>query len=364
MRQRMKYKIATAVLLCILMTGMLLPSTAFAAGDIDTEKAISLTILYQDASVPLAGAQFAAYRVAAVDRYGELTLTETFEKYKVDYRLDFDIRGRKDEDWRTLASTLAAYVERDAAAGKIKPASSGRTDADGRLTLRPENSEGKPLQGLYLILGERHEQNGKYYDASPFLVLLPSLNRNTNTWEYTVNAEPKHSSEDGWSYPQATSRKVIKVWKDSDAKLQRPQRITVQLLRDGEVYSTAELNAQNNWQYSWDGLEAYRRWTIVEAVPKDYTVSVTQEGITFVVTNTYREESEDPNDPPSDPGTPTDPDSPPDTEKPTNPDSPDTEKLPQTGQLWWPVPVLTAAGLLLIVIGLLRARGSDNETEE
>lgn len=361
MRQKMKDKIVTAVLLCILTAGMLLPSTAFAAGDIDIAKPVSLTISYQDASVPLAGARFAAYQVAAVDRYGELTLTDAFEKYKVDYRLDFDIRGRNDDAWRTLAATLAAYVERDAAAGKIKPASSGRTDANGNLTLRLENAEGKPLQGLYLVLGERHTQGGMYYDAAPFLVLLPSLNRDANTWEYTVKAEPKHTSDGGQSYPQTTSRKVIKVWKDSDAKLQRPQQITVQLLRDGEVYSTAELNAQNNWQYSWDGLEAYRRWTIVETVPKDYTVSVTQEGITFVVTNTYQEEPEDPNDPPSDPNTPKDPKGP---DQPTNPDSPDTTKLPQTGQLWWPVPVLTAAGLLLIVIGLLRARGRDNETEE
>ena len=34
------------------------------------------------------------------------------------------------------------------------------------------------------------------------------------------------------------------------------------------------------------------------------------------------------------------------------------EKLPQTGQLWWPVPVLSAAGLLFVIVGLLRRRGS------
>ena len=26
-------------------------------------------------------------------------------------------------------------------------------------------------------------------------------------------------------------------------------------------------------------------------------------------------------------------------------------KLPQTGQLWWPVPVLAGAGLVLVVVG-------------
>ena len=67
---------------------------------------------------------------------------------------------------------------------------------------------------------------------------------------------------------------------------------------------------------------------------------MTQEGTTFVVTNTYDE------------GTPENP------EQPENPDQPGNPTLPQTGQLWWPVPVLVAGGLLLIVIGLLRRRGN------
>ena len=36
-------------------------------------------------------------------------------------------------------------------------------------------------------------------------------------------------------------------------------------------------------------------------------------------------------------------------------------KLPQTGQLWWPVPVLACAGLGCIVVGLLRRREARDE---
>ncbi len=36
-------------------------------------------------------------------------------------------------------------------------------------------------------------------------------------------------------------------------------------------------------------------------------------------------------------------------------------KLPQTGQLWWPVPMLVFAGLLCIVVGLIRRRGAGYE---
>jgi hypothetical protein len=35
--------------------------------------------------------------------------------------------------------------------------------------------------------------------------------------------------------------------------------------------------------------------------------------------------------------------------------------IPQTGQLWWPVPVMVAFGLAFIVIGLIRRRNITDE---
>lgn len=60
---------------------------------------------------------------------------------------------------------------------------------------------------------------------------------------------------------------------------------------------------------------------------------------------------------PTEPTTPTTPTSPTSPTSPTttNPTTPD-EKLPQTGQLWWPVYLLTAAGLTLFFYGWLRRR--------
>lgn len=37
-------------------------------------------------------------------------------------------------------------------------------------------------------------------------------------------------------------------------------------------------------------------------------------------------------------------------------------RLPQTGQLWWPVPVLICAGLFSMVVGLIRRRKAEDET--
>lgn len=49
--------------------------------------------------------------------------------------------------------------------------------------------------------------------------------------------------------------------------------------------------------------------------------------------------------------------------KPTSPPSSGGGggKLPQTGQLWWPVPLLTCAGLGCIAVGLLRRREARDE---
>ena len=52
--------------------------------------------------------------------------------------------------------------------------------------------------------------------------------------------------------------------------------------------------------------------------------------------------------------------------KPTTPTTPHSSsdsggKLAQTGQLWWPVPVLICAGLGYIVVGLFRRRRDQNE---
>ena len=48
--------------------------------------------------------------------------------------------------------------------------------------------------------------------------------------------------------------------------------------------------------------------------------------------------------------------------EPTTPKSPGGGggKLPQTGQLWWPVPVLVCAGLGFIAVGLLRRREAED----
>ena len=323
-----------SICLSLLLVFMLLPVSALAAGRIDLDQDVGLTITYQDHGTPLSGAVFNIYLVATVNAYGELETTEQFKIFNV------DIPGKADDTWRALASTLEGYVLRD----NIVATDSGKTDRNGQIAFP---TGGKRLTaGLYLVLGERHTQDGFRYDATPFMVMLPSLDAETNTWIYAVTATAKFDSSKIPEKPDTVSCKVLKIWNDEGHEKARPKEVMVQLLKNGVVYDTVTLNSKNNWRYTWANLDNAYRWTVVEKEMEEYTAEVTREGNTFYVTNSFSEDI---------------PDEPTPTTKPDTPTTPGKPTLPQTGQLWWPVPVLIAAGLLFVVIGLLRRRGAADE---
>ena len=116
-----------------------------------------------------------------------------------------------------------------------------------------------------------------------------------------------------------TSRTAEKVWDDDDNEhLARPAAIVVQLLRNGEVYDTATLDASNNWKHIWTGLSNGYDWAIVESdVPEGYTVLISRNATIFTITNTYHGDhdnnpngteppaTQDPSVPTEDPSAPT-----------------------------------------------------------
>lgn len=317
----MKKIVKCAVLFLLVL--LMLPTVAYAAGRIETDRDVTLVVSYKDEDTPLVDAEFRVYLVATVDEFGELTVADTFEQYNI------DLQGKNDAAWNALAATLEGYVLRD----DITPTDSGKTDKDGTLVF--PTGENKLPMGLYLLLGQRHTQDGYRYDAAPSMVMLPSQDAVENEWLYEVTVSPKYDSAALPDVPATVTRKVLKVWDDANNESLRPKEITVQLLRDGEVYDTVTLNADNNWRYAWPELDDSYIWTVAEGACEGYTVRVERSGITFVITNTSV--SEEP--------------------KPPKPDDP---SLPQTGQLWWPVPMLLLAGLILLAIGLFRRRRSGN----
>lgn len=129
------------------------------------------------------------------------------------------------------------------------------------------------------------------------------------------------------------TRRVYKLWDDKGYENSRPASVTVQLLRNGKVYDTVSLTADSDWMHEWDELPRYDKdgkeisWTVKENAVSGYTADIRQSGVNFTITNSIAK-----------------------------------AKLPQTGSLWWPVPVLAAAGLVFLALGMLRRRlGRDDE---
>ena len=324
---RRRKKLLAVLLAAVLFLTLSVPSLAAAA--IDTSRAVSLTISYRQDGTPIAGALFALYRVADVDAYAEFTPAGDFKTYPVRYD------GLDSAAWRALAETLAAYAQRD----RLTPLDSGVTGKNGELAFPTDGK--RLLPGLYLVTGQPFSDGSNVYTAEPLLVSLPNLDAETDNWQYDVAVSLKHTCTPIPVPPadDTEKRKVLKVWNDAGRESERPETLTIQLLKNGEIYDTVTLSERNSWRYSWDALPKYDKnglpivWRTAEMTPEGYTVSITQEAGTFVVTNT-------PKQPPVTP--PVDP--------------PGQKTLPQTGALWWPVPILAAAGLLLIAAGAGKKR--------
>lgn len=78
---------------------------------------------------------------------------------------------------------------------------------------------------------------------------------------------------------------VSKVWKD-DGK-GRPEAIKVNLLKDGLLEESIQLNEANQWTYAWADLDGLASWTVEEVdIPDGYKVSYSKQEETVLITNT------------------------------------------------------------------------------
>lgn len=302
--------------LCLMILLSAIPLTAAAADSRDTTKDVNLTIRYLDDDTALSGAQFQIWLVATLNSKDAPVVTSTFSKYIT----ASDLASNK---WAATAKELELAVLNNS----ITPTDSGTIGDNGMLVF-PTGVK-KLTQGIYLILGDSLTKGSTIYTPTSILVSVPSVV--DGKWAYDLTVNPKFEEEDT---DDTVDRQVVKVWKDGGNTKKRPKSITVYLLRDGAIYDEQKLSKDNNWRYEWTDLPAGFRWTIVEKEVSGYTSETVVDGDVTTITNTYDVTDS--------------------TTETTN-----TGKLPQTGQLWWPVPVLLCAGLLFIIVGLIRRKNSD-----
>lgn len=279
-------------------------SGVFAEGEksLDLNGKCTLGVLLQsdENKTPIVGADVILYRVADVAANGE--------KLSFECTGDFKGYGKTLDDIKSsqTAKKLFQYVLDNRISGQTRYTNdSGRVQFDG---LTP---------GAYLVA--EIKGNKKYARFLPFLAVLPY--DNNGKWEYNLIAVPKFTE---MGEDKQTDITVRKLWNDDGEN--RPDSISVQLLCDGNVYDTVELSDANGWKHEWNDIDADKKWSVREEhVPDGYVVTYRVNGQEFLIYN--------------------------------------TRTLPQTGQLKWPVPVLAAAGLVLITAGVIVGKGKKQKDE-
>lgn len=217
-------------------------------------------------------------------------LVDSFSRYSIDLK----------QDAQGAANALENRILMDG----IEADASNSSDSSYKASFTGLES------GIYLVVGKEVFQDGVFYMPQVSLVSLSG----------DLSVDLKYEMSD-----KPSRIHVLKVWK-KDNKKSRPKSIEVCLLRsDGIVVDRVVLNSDNQWSTTWDNLSTLYTYRVMEtSVPSGYKESCSREKDTIVLTNTgsdkYRVEKKD-------------------------------EVLPNSGQLWWPVPVLLFVGLVLFGLG-------------
>lgn len=217
-------------------------------------------------------------------------LVDSFSRYSIDLK----------QDAQGAANALENRILMDG----IEADASGFSDSSCKASFTGLET------GIYLVVGKEAESNGVFYMPQVSLVCLSG----------DLSVDLKYEMSD-----KPSRIHVLKVWK-KDNKKSRPKSIEVCLLRsDGIVVDRVVLNSDNQWSTTWENLSTSYTYRVMEtSVPSGYKESCIREKDTIVLTNTgsdkYHVEKKD-------------------------------EVLPNSGQLWWPVPVLLFVGLVLFGLG-------------
>ena len=243
------------------------------------------------------------------------TLTVTYPKEETVYHLfrvgsmvngtlvlDEEFSGVSTTDWKRTASVLSEVIQKTGRGTELSQAVvTGGSAVFGGLG-----------EAVYLVMGDETVTNGITDTPVPFLTAMPGTDgQNQPVWDVQAAGEQQETMDIS----------VTKVWV-GDRVSGRPASIIVHLTLDGKDYGPlVRLNYANHWSYTWENLPV-GNWSVREESSRRYTTTMTREDNTFTFTSTWK-------------------------------------KIPQTGQLWWPVAAMSAAGVCLVGAGLLRRRKQD-----
>ena len=171
--------------------------------------------------------------------------------------------------------------------------------------------------GIWLVFCE---EDGKY-TFNPYFVFLPY--ESGGKLYYEITSSPK--AED--SNPNLINVYVIKKWDDNNnAAKKRPESVTIELLDGEKVIFSAVLNEQNGWAHTFTNVSKDGNYSVKEKKIENYTAKYNGDVSNgFIVTNFYN-----------------------------------GEKLPQTGQLWLPIVIISVAGIAFVLLGIIELGARKN----
>lgn len=150
------------------------------------------------------------------------------------------------------------------------------------------------------------------YTFNPYIVFLPYEAGGKLIYELSSAPKLEENKSD------EISLYVVKKWDDqNNASKNRPAFVTVDLLDGKMVIDTVELSEKNGWAHTFSSLDKAGDYSLKEHSVSHYEATYSgdiKDG--FIITNTFV-----------------------------------GEKLPQTGQYWWPILLIAVAGVCFVLLG-------------
>lgn len=372
-----KYYIAIIYIIssCLIFTNILVPIEATSLDN-------SVELVCQTETVTLSGIEWKVYKVGELDSNGDYQLVGNFSNYPI------ELNNLSTSDMLSTANTLENYAILD----NITPTFNSITNEDGKVQF--ENLK----NGLYLFSGQSKIIDDTKYIPSAMLIELIPEDDSLATVDLVTYPKfiLKHISYENTNYT------VKKVWQDDEEHLDnRPISITIELYKDNILENTVVLDESNDWSYSWTSNTA-TEWRVKEVnIPRYYRVIYLDGEVQYVVMNIYDTNFDNSNEHEDgsetitttsedvitddsstttdttntvttttetsttfeDSSTTTVSTATIDTTVTTNINTLESDndsnnvtttseksRLPQTGQLWWPVPILSIFGLVCITV--------------
>ena len=306
-----------AILLCCLLLrpiGAQAAATTQAVEPVSPQQLCALTVTYTCDGTSLTDLPVKLYKIADVSADYQYALTDAFADSAL------ILNGvQSTGEWNVIRSTLETYV----LANGVEPDAVIETDEVGQAQF-----EALPT-GLYLVSAQRGTVGETICCFDAALTALPALGDDGRR-QYRAEIVPKGELLPPITTDELTEFKVVKLWKGDYGRTDRPNSVEIEIFRDGVSDRRVTLSQENQWTYCWSAENDGTVWKVTERnTPAGYTATVEQRETSFVVTNARNGE---------------------------NFDEPSVPQTGDTSRILLYVLVMNAAGIMLVILGLMRKR--------